>query len=365
MSAAKGWLSKRWSGRVTFPSLVVLTFLLAVGWFTRASLRRFWLDHPAALPAVFGSLVVWISAVTSILILEKWGRRRRWLRRTTAWTGLRHLRRPSAPGRWLNKAPDPLEAVFHPVLHSRWGRMLASDWMEAGLGTKASRYCLMLVSTAVASAWFGNRIGGLILATGLAVAMPVLPIRWVQARAEERERQFREQIPSALESISAGLAAGLSFHRAVDYAVEEQPRPIRDALGRLERRLRLGAPVEEAASRLVREHPEESLILAVEGIILQQKLGGDLVQMLEQSAVLARTRVELEREVHAVTAQGRFSGWVIAGLVPASAGILLATNPQYVDVLFETVAGQVLLVAAITLQLVGWAVISRLIRVQY
>jgi tight adherence protein B len=94
-------------------------------------------------------------------------------------------------------------------------------------------------------------------------------------------------------------------------------------------------------------------------------MGGNLVSILRNTASLARERSELEREVKAVTAQGRLSGWVIGALVPISAGLLLATNPRYIDILFNTIIGQALLVVALGLQLIGWLVISRLIRVRY
>ncbi len=105
--------------------------------------------------------------------------------------------------------------------------------------------------------------------------------------------------------------------------------------------------------------------LAVEGILLQRQYGGDLVRLLGETADLLRMRLELEREVRAVTSQARLSGAVVAGLVPVSASLLLVTNPTYIDVLFETLPGQILLVVALILQLSGWAVLSRLVRIRY
>ena len=90
-----------------------------------------------------------------------------------------------------------------------------------------------------------------------------------------------------------------------------------------------------------------------------------MIRMLEETANLLRGRIELDREVRAVTAQGRLSGFVIAALVPVSAGILLAFNPRYIDVLFDTLIGQMLVVVALALQLLGWAIISRLLRIRY
>jgi tight adherence protein B len=87
--------------------------------------------------------------------------------------------------------------------------------------------------------------------------------------------------------------------------------------------------------------------------------------MLDDAAALLRDRHELEREVRAITAQGRLSGAIVAGLVPVSAGFLLLFNPGYLDILFNTLIGQVLVVLTIAFQLAGWYVISRLVRVRY
>lgn len=357
----------RWRrlGTIVAPSASLIALLAALGWRGRDQLHRIWLEYPAALPAAVVGTTLWILAIVAVFAAERWGRRREWLTRTVARVQMDRLRRPSAVKRLMEWAPDPLEALFHPLLQTPLGRRMTAVWQQAGMGQKGSRFLLLILASALVAAWFGGRIGGVILALGLAGTVPLLPYRWIQGRAEQAVRLFSEQVPASMDSIAGGLAAGLSFQGAVAYAVEEMADPIAQALGRLDRRLRLGMPVEEAVRRLVQEHPEESLTLAAEGIILQRKLGGDLVWMLEEAAELARGRVELEREVRAVTAQGRLSGWVIAGLVPVSAGILLATNPKYIDVLFETVPGQVLLVIALLLQLIGWVVISRLIRLEY
>jgi Flp pilus assembly protein TadB len=45
--------------------------------------------------------------------------------------------------------------------------------------------------------------------------------------------------------------------------------------------------------------------------------------------------------------------------------MLLLSNPRYIDVLFDTWIGQSLLVFSLLLQLAGWAVISRLVRIAY
>jgi len=239
------------------------------------------------------------------------------------------------------------------------------EWQDAGLPGKPSRYLLLLLTAALAGGFLGDRIGGIVLGIALAFILPILLSALIRSQAQAYRRRFGEQLPQALDSIASGLSAGLSFEQAIRFAQDDLPSPIMGTFAKLSRRISLGYPIDEALGRLLKEHPDESLALALDGIILQRQFGGDLVRMLEETANLLRGRIELDREVRAVTTQGRLSGFVIAALVPISAGILLAFNPRYIDVLFDTLIGQMLVVIALALQLLGWAIISRLARIRY
>ena len=52
------------------------------------------------------------------------------------------------------------------------------------------------------------------------------------------------------------------------------------------------------------------------------------------------------REIKALTAEGRFSGWIL-GIFPAAfAGVLYIVQPDYISTLFDATMGLIALVAA-------------------
>jgi len=55
---------------------------------------------------------------------------------------------------------------------------------------------------------------------------------------------------------------------------------------------------------------------------------------------------------------------VIALLVPVSIGVL-SMFPGYIDVLFQTTVGNLVLIVAGILELVGAAIVARLVRIEY
>ena len=71
----------------------------------------------------------------------------------------------------------------------------------------------------------------------------------------------------------------------------------------------------------------------------------------------------LEKEVRTMTSQGRLSAVVIALLVPVSLGTL-SMFPGYTDVLFDTTIGNLVLITAGILELIGGVIVIRLIRIE-
>ena len=351
--------------RNTLIGAALIALFVLIVWVFRQQLQLASWEHPAFFPAIALASATLMVVLSMILWVEAGTMRRVWKARTADVSELPALE-PEPIILWLmRRTPDPLEWLAKPIWRTTWGLALFDEWQDAELGGKPSRYLLLIIATALVGGFLGYRIGGMLLGIALAFILPILPKAWIRNRAQAYRRRFGEQLPQALDSFASGLSAGLSFEQAIRFAQEDLPSPIKEAFAKLSRQIALGHPINEALRKLLAEHPDESLALALDGLILQRQFGGDMVRMLEETADLLRGRVELEREVRAVTTQGRLSGSVIAGLVPVSAGILLAFNPRYIDVLFDTLIGQLLVVIALVLQLVGWAIISRMVRIRY
>jgi tight adherence protein B len=360
-----GFGKMRWWGSYILPSAIVLTCIVSAAWILRDRLHELLRVEPGLLPALVVSLTIWTGLGGLILIIHANMNANDLRARIMAATGLKALEKSSRIGRWWVALPDPLEWLLNPILRTSWGQQRTKEWQLAGFGNKGSR-CLMVLALFVSIGGFaGYFLAGRLLAAAFGLLLPLLPFRLIQSRAKVHSNLLREQVPSALGSMAAGLSAGLSLPQAVEFAMQELPTPIAASLAAVHWKIELGHPTDEVLRGWPEGQEFESLSLAVDGILLQRRMGGNLVSILRNTASLARERSELEREVKAVTAQGRLSGWVIGALVPISAGLLLATNPRYIDILFNTIIGQALLVVALGLQLIGWLVISRLIRVRY
>ena len=78
---------------------------------------------------------------------------------------------------------------------------------------------------------------------------------------------------------------------------------------------------------------------------LQREMGSNSAEVLDRVIDTVRGRMELRRLVQTLTAQGRFSRWVLTALPIGLAILLTLIAPSYMHPLFHTLAGQLLLLA--------------------
>ncbi len=77
----------------------------------------------------------------------------------------------------------------------------------------------------------------------------------------------------------------------------------------------------------------------VMAIRIQREVGGNLAELLLTVAATLREREYLRRHVHALSAEGRLSCYVLGGLPPGFLAYLTLSKPDYVEPMFSTPIG--------------------------
>jgi len=261
---------------------------------------------------------------------------------------------------WRPRARRIVQALWQHVLAMAPVRWLLGPWSAAGI----SPGFLMLL-------WMGAGILGALIFFW----RPILGFlfwllsfgglrAWVWQRARQQARRFHDQLPEALDRLADALQAGFSFFQAVDFIHPNVDEPMRTELERIGIHVRLGRPLEEAFEDLYRRYSSPEMHMLVKGLRVQRRVGGNLTELLRRLAFLVRERITLEHEVRTLTAQGRLSAWVIVLLVPVSL-FLLRFFPTYHHFLWNTSAGNLVLGIVVLLEVAGFFVIRRILRVEY
>ena len=182
---------------------------------------------------------------------------------------------------------------------------------------------------------------------------------------KRRLRAAEEQLVDFLTLSANAMRAGNSLLQALDLSARELPEPIGTELKRTLREINLGLSVDEALHRLVARLPSADLDLVVTAVMIQRQVGGDLAGILDSIASTIRQRQQMKAQVRTLTAQGRLSGLVIAGLPFGLLLILRAMNPEYVSLLWTEPIGLLLLGTGLVSQLIGMFFINKITQVEF
>jgi Flp pilus assembly protein TadB len=101
----------------------------------------------------------------------------------------------------------------------------------------------------------------------------------------------------------------------------------------------------------------------VMAIRIQREVGGNLAEVLRTTVGAMRERAFLRRQVHALSAEGRLSGYILVVLPILIGGWFFFSDPSYMRPLY-TLVGLIMLVGSAVLVVVGALWMRKLIKIE-
>ena len=213
------------------------------------------------------------------------------------------------------------------------------------------------------SIWLGSRMA-LPSLVGL-VFGAWLPNLYVRFKANRRIRALESQLPGAIDHLTRAVRAGHPLSAGLKMLSEESEEPIAGEFRAVFEEQRFGLPFEEALLGLGDRVNIPDVRILITAILVQREVGGNLAEILEKVAGTMRARFTIRRQVRVYTVQGRMSGYILAALPVVVGSFIFLINSEYMGVLFIHPLGKALLGLAMTLQLVGFLWIRKIVNVEY
>jgi tight adherence protein B len=223
---------------------------------------------------------------------------------------------------------------------------------------------LTAIGTLLALLLINYVLGSLLVAIVIAAAIP-LGVRSLLKRQLAKQRKlFSEQLPDNLQVLASALRAGHSFIGALSVVVNDAPEPARSEFQRVVADEQLGVPIDQAlhvvSERMESRELEQVALVAA----LQRETGGNTAEVLDRVTDTIRERFELRRTVQTLTAQGRMSRWVLTALPLVLLLVITVISPGYMDIMYHTSAGKVLMVLGAISVTAGSLVIKRIVNIK-
>ena len=122
--------------------------------------------------------------------------------------------------------------------------------------------------------------------------------------------------------------------------------------------------MEEALLKMGERVDSVDLDMMITAVLVQRGSGGNLSEILESAAETLRERERIRGDLQTLTASARLTGLILS-IYPVALGLLfLALMPSTWSVLFTETLGRVFLGVALGLQLIGFLVMQRVMKVE-
>ena len=201
----------------------------------------------------------------------------------------------------------------------------------------------------------------LVAAGGLLVGGLGLP-RWIMNRmARKRQKQFLDEFPNAIEAIVRGIKSGLPLNDCLRLIATEAKEPLRGEFKSVVEAQAMGVSIADGITKIYERIPLSEVNFFSIVIQIQAKSGGNLGEILMNLSKVIRDRKKLREKVNAMSSEAKASASII-GALPLLVGFLVYMgNPDYIQLLWTTKAGQIGLGACFFIMGLGVFIMKKMI----
>jgi tight adherence protein B len=187
---------------------------------------------------------------------------------------------------------------------------------------------------------------------------------FVERAKKKIVKEFQEEFPEALMSISGAITAGLSFEQGLEATAQQSSSQLGKQFQRALNDMDLGASIEDALGQVAKRTNSTDMAWLIDAVSISRETGTSVAPVLNTVASSIQERAQLRREIQSLTAEGMLSAYVVVALPFVIFAFLIATQPNYVKFFWTEPVGVVMGVAALGLIGTGWFWLKSIVKVK-
>jgi tight adherence protein B len=246
--------------------------------------------------------------------------------------------------------------------HRRQWRNLQLLLERADLPLRTVEFAWLLIGSSFVLGLLAAIVsGGALAILACFVIGGFVPYLFVWMKARRRMRAFEDQLPDLLITMAASLKAGHSFKQGIQSVVDEGQEPAAKELRRVLTDTQLGRPMESALQETADRIGSKNFSFVITAVNIQRQVGGSLAGLFDMVADTVRDRQQFARKIRSLTAMGRMAAYVLVGLPFFIALAMTVLNPTYMDPLFHTHTGHMLIMFGLTMMAFGSLILKKIV----
>ena len=178
---------------------------------------------------------------------------------------------------------------------------------------------------------------------------------------KRRQNVFLNDFADAIDVMVRGLKAGLPVSEAMKIIASESGPPVGPEFMEVVDGQRIGISIDQGIERMVDRMPLSEVNFLAIVMAIQSKTGGNLSEALSNLSRVLRDRKKMKQKIRAVSQEAKSSAAIIGSLPFIIMGALTVLNPSYLNPMFQTSMGNMLMIGSGIWMLIGVLVMRKMI----
>lgn len=258
---------------------------------------------------------------------------------------------------------DSLKAIEDEQRQRKKKITLRTLIQQAGLDISTRTFWVMSLMCGIVLFIVPLFIGApLLVAAGAAfVGFLGLPRWFLGFLRKRRQNTFLNDFADAIDVMVRGLKAGLPVSEAMKIIATETGPPVGPEFSEVIDGQRVGITIDQGIERMVERMPLAEVNFLAIVMTIQSKTGGNLSEALGNLSKVLRERKKMKAKIRSVSQEAKSSATIIGSLPFIIMGALLLLNPNYLNPLFETDLGNMMLIGSGVWMTMGVLVMRKMI----
>jgi Flp pilus assembly protein TadB len=189
--------------------------------------------------------------------------------------------------------------------------------------------------------------------------------RWyIRKRIRKRNGAFLDAFPDALDMIVRSVRSGYPLNAAVRMVADNMEAPVSTEFKQVADEVAYGSTLIEALQRMAFRISEPDVRFFVVVLTVQQDVGGNLSEVLNNLGSIIRKRKYLRLKIKALSSEGRATAWVLGSMPVAEALLIWMVAPKHMAPLLTTPLGHTMLAGTVGIVLLGVLIVRQMVNIK-
>jgi tight adherence protein B len=220
---------------------------------------------------------------------------------------------------------------------SELSESLQKRLIQADITLKPSEYMGIYILLLFLLAFINTYVLGLYFLMGFLFAYMIVAIGsrfYLNSRQNKRTESFNAQLPEICRMMSNGIKAGQTIPQTIEMIGRDVKEPSQMEFRNIDYQLKLGDSLEYVMSEFKERVKSNDINIFVSTILIQQRVGGNLAEVLSNMAETLEERRRVDKEIKTITAESRSIAYILVFMPFLMAMMMNLFIKGFLNVLF-------------------------------